>query len=163
MGYWDDLMGSIDLSSSGDSGGYWDNISGLLDIFTPKEETASTSSWFFDMDDEKWDPYYDAAFDLKGSTDNDSSWFDSIWKYANSELGVGIIGGAADAYLDSKSSGLDIDWEREKLDKTLDFKREELALGEAELEDKITTRKKHNESINAGPQESPKKITFGAK
>ena len=135
---------------------------------------AGSSSFFGDyqnMSDFKFDDIY--------SLESDNDWLSSIWDYtkgfANSQVGSGLIQGAAGAALsmynqNEQQEALDKRFDQTREDtnawreEQLAFQREQLAaqmgMQQAILDDKINTRRRHNESINTKPNNA-KKIKFG--
>jgi hypothetical protein len=156
---------------------------GLSDMdFSNVYSDTPSSSYSPYFSESSWDTKYDSLFDSFSGTDADKSWYSDIWDYtkgfASSQLGSGLIQGAAGAALSTYNAN-----ERQELidkqfnatredtakwrEDQLAFQREQLALQaeqlglqQAALDDKINTRRRHNESINTKPNNA-KSIKFG--
>ena len=102
-----------------------------------------------------WSEDYNSSFELEGSSNDNPDYWGGIWDFANTELGMGIIGGVAggiqagiteegvsDRYDKSRADALALQ------EKNLEMQERAIALQEAALADKIETRRKHNVSIN---------------
>lgn len=130
--------------NAGDSSSYWDNLNldGFLGSSDPSAYSYSSSS--------------------SSASPKDNDWWDSVWDWANTDTGSSVISGSITGIL----KGLELSSESslnesrmDYMDEQIELEREKLGIlhGQLELErDKLedtqTTRAKHNETINEGPQ-----------
>lgn len=115
------------------------------------------------------------------SLPSDQAWWQSILSMANTQVGGGLIQGAAgglSSYLTQQSADDRADKlnsiSQDQFAQSLAQKDEQfyaglevqqglLELQQAALDDKIQTRARHNASINKAPGQITKKVTFGSK
>ena len=135
---------------------------------------SGSSQDYYIADQELWDDTFNQTFDTTTESLDNPSYWSQAWGVANTPVGTGIIGGAAQGYAayQSQQSADDrhnstMDYNATKDDKyfalqeeQLALQREQLALQKAIQDDKENTRKRHNKSINAKSGGS-KKVSFG--
>lgn len=130
-------------------------------------ENYDTTDTFYNTADTDWDISWDSSI----TPMSEESWWSYITDLANTKVGSGIIQGAAAGAGSIYASNIAADAQEESSDKNLAFQREklladqqiaagQLALGQAVLADKITTRARHNASIGQ-KSGAAKKFSFG--
>ena len=135
-------------------------------------ENSWDFSWFTEESTSEEDSTWSTAWDGIKSFFADDTEEDSSWDWLNSDTTWSFIGGAAGAGLDyyNNQDQLELGDKDLALRDKIATQNYEVAMGhlaaenqrnsliEQELNDKIGTRRRHNETINAGPSRKPNTI-----
>lgn len=117
----------------------------------------------------EWSGDFDSSFELDGSGNENPDYWNNVWEFANTELGMGIIGGVAGGIQQNMAESAAQDrYDKSRTDaltmqeQQLAMQERAIALQESALADKTQTRARHNVSINK-PSPTRRKAKYGGR